>query len=258
MGAVSRTSLDHMVSWEGGRTRNLASSGLSGVSLSVAAGVPAVGRSVARRLAGMEAIGGSIWSGHRAGLPSASAARVGGTTLGEGNRTPSGEDPSPDRSFKDGGSIKTKGPVFNRPFCFSLALTYRGRGSARVNRTERGLGGRVLRVTCKPSAVSTAQLHPLPGFHLRPIKPVVSRRPYPVQAGGGPHLGVGFPLRCFQRLSRPDVGYPAMPLARQPAHQRSVHPGPLVLGAAPLKPPTPTADRDRPVSRTASPGFPGG
>jgi RsiW-degrading membrane proteinase PrsW (M82 family) len=125
MGAVSRTSLDHMVSWEGGRTRNLASSGLSGVSLSVAAGVPAVGRSVARRLAGMETIKGSIWSGHRAGLPSASAARVGGTTLGEGNRTPSGEDPSPDRSFKDGGSIKTKGPVFNRPFCFSLALTYK-------------------------------------------------------------------------------------------------------------------------------------
>jgi len=121
------------------------------------------------------------------------------------------------------------------------------------NRTERGLGRRVLRVTCKPSAVSTAQLHPLPGFHLRPIKPVVSRRPYPVKAGGGPYLGVGFPLRCFQRLSRPDVGYPAMPLARQPAHQRSVHPGPLVLGAAPLKPPTPTADRDRPVSRRSEP-----
>jgi|GEM_PF-1491376 len=121
------------------------------------------------------------------------------------------------------------------------------------NRTERGLGRRVLRATCKPSAVSTAQLHPLPGFHLRPIKPVVSRRPYPVKAGGGPYLGVGFPLRCFQRLSRPDVGYPAMPLARQPAHQRSVHPGPLVLGAAPLKPPTPTADRDRPVSRRSEP-----
>jgi hypothetical protein len=49
------------------------------------------------------------------------------------------------------------------------------------------------------------------------------------------------------------LGYPAVPLARQLAHQRSVHPGPLVLGAAPLKSPTPTADRDRPVSRRSEP-----
>jgi hypothetical protein len=47
--------------------------------------------------------------------------------------------------------------------------------------------------------------------------------------------------------------YPAMLLAEQLAHQRSVHPGPLVLGAAPRKSPTPTADRDRPVSRRSEP-----
>ena len=47
--------------------------------------------------------------------------------------------------------------------------------------------------------------------------------------------------------------YPAMPLARQLAHERCVHPGPLVLGAAPRKLPTPTADRDRPVSRRSEP-----
>ena len=47
--------------------------------------------------------------------------------------------------------------------------------------------------------------------------------------------------------------YPAVPLARQPVHQRSVHPGPLVLGAAPLKSRTPTADRDRTVSRRSKP-----
>src|SRR6266487_1826650 len=46
---------------------------------------------------------------------------------------------------------------------------------------------------------------------------------------------------------------PAMPLARQLAHQRSVRPGPLVLGAAPLKSPAPTADRDRTVSRRSKP-----
>src|SRR5690554_2467206 len=48
-------------------------------------------------------------------------------------------------------------------------------------------------------------------------------------------------------------GYPAVLLAEQPAHQRSVHPGPLVLGAAPRKSLTPTADRDRPVSRRSEP-----
>src|SRR5207245_11383946 len=48
-------------------------------------------------------------------------------------------------------------------------------------------------------------------------------------------------------------GQPAMPLARQLAHQRSVRPGPLVLGAAPLKSPTPTTDRDRTVSRRSKP-----
>lgn len=47
--------------------------------------------------------------------------------------------------------------------------------------------------------------------------------------------------------------YPAMPLARQQVHQRCVHPGPLVLGTDPLKFPTPTADRDRTVSRRSEP-----
>src|SRR6185295_8635700 len=47
--------------------------------------------------------------------------------------------------------------------------------------------------------------------------------------------------------------YPAMPLARQPVHQRCVHPGPLVLGTDPRKSPTPTADRDRTVSRRSKP-----
>src|SRR2546421_5563377 len=38
--------------------------------------------------------------------------------------------------------------------------------------------------------------------------------------------------------------YPAV-LRQQPAHQRLVHSGPLVLGAAPRNLLTPTADRDR-------------
>ena len=49
------------------------------------------------------------------------------------------------------------------------------------------------------------------------------------------------------------LSYPAVPLARQPVHHWCVHPGPLVLGTAPLKSPTPTADRDRTVSRRSKP-----
>ena len=47
--------------------------------------------------------------------------------------------------------------------------------------------------------------------------------------------------------------YPAMRLASQPVHQRSVHSGPLVLGAAPVNLPAPTADRDQTVSRRFKP-----
>src|SRR6202022_4891548 len=46
---------------------------------------------------------------------------------------------------------------------------------------------------------------------------------------------------------------PAMLLAEQLAHESCVRPGPLVLGTAPLKSPTPATDRDRTVSRRSKP-----
>src|SRR6266566_8562010 len=49
------------------------------------------------------------------------------------------------------------------------------------------------------------------------------------------------------------LSYPAVRLAPQPVHQRCVLPGPLVLGKAPRKSQTPTADRDRTVSRRSKP-----
>src|SRR5690606_1174012 len=49
------------------------------------------------------------------------------------------------------------------------------------------------------------------------------------------------------------LGYPAVPLAGQLEHHRCVQPGPLVLRSALLKFPTPTADRDRTVSRRSKP-----
>src|ERR1041384_1015248 len=49
------------------------------------------------------------------------------------------------------------------------------------------------------------------------------------------------------------LSYSAIRLAPQPIHQRYVRSGPLVLGTSLLKFPTPTADRDRTVSRRSKP-----
>jgi hypothetical protein len=54
-------------------------------------------------------------------------------------------------------------------------------------------------------------------------------------------------------LISPGHGYPAVQLASQQAHQRSVRPGPLVLRPAPLKRLAPAIDRDRTVSRRSEP-----
>ena len=48
-------------------------------------------------------------------------------------------------------------------------------------------------------------------------------------------------------------GYPAMHLAVQLVHRRSVQHGPLVLVSGPRKSPAPTTDRDRTVSRRSEP-----
>ena len=48
-------------------------------------------------------------------------------------------------------------------------------------------------------------------------------------------------------------GYAAMPLTEQLPHQKCVFPGPLVLRKEPLKPPAPTVDKDRTVSRRSEP-----
>ena len=54
-------------------------------------------------------------------------------------------------------------------------------------------------------------------------------------------------------LIRSRRGYPAVRLAAQPVHRRSVRHGPLVLVTAPLKTPAPTIARDRTVSRRSEP-----
>ena len=67
------------------------------------------------------------------------------------------------------------------------------------------------------------------------------------------HLKAGFALRCFQRLSLPNIATQHLLLAEQLIHQRFVRLGPLVLKADLFKYPTIVADRDRTVSRRSEP-----
>ena len=53
--------------------------------------------------------------------------------------------------------------------------------------------------------ISTGKLHALPHFHLRPINHVVYVGSSGALRLGTPYLEGGFPLRCFQRLSRPNI-----------------------------------------------------
>ena len=53
--------------------------------------------------------------------------------------------------------------------------------------------------------ISTGQLRALPRFHFQPINLVVYKGSLEVLRPGTPGLEAGFPLRCFQRLSVPDM-----------------------------------------------------
>ena len=80
----------------------------------------------------------------------------------------------------------------------------RGAGSGCVLDAARSLAC-VCVFGVSPRPISTRPLSPLRGVHVGPIYPVVCGGPYPREGGGRPHLEAGFPLRCFQRLSLPDV-----------------------------------------------------
>ena len=92
------------------------------------------------------------------------------------------------------------------------------------------------------------KLHASPRFHTRPINVVVFHG-----SRGRTRFEAGFPLRCIQRLSRPYIAT----LHCDWRHNRSTRgmfiPVLSVLGTNPLNSPTPTADRDRTVSRRSEP-----
>ena len=79
---------------------------------------------------------------------------------------------------------------------------WRGAGEAGVRQVRHGNGSLRLSLlageVCR--AIRTGQLHASPRFHIRPIDVVVCHG-----SRARPGLAVGFPLRCVQRLSRPDL-----------------------------------------------------
>ena len=102
-----------------------------------------------------------------------------------------------------------------------------------------------------PRPISDSQLRTLLHFHLCPIYLVLFKGSYSFRLGY-------LILRGASRLDAFSV-YPCRTWllchgsGSQQIHQRSVHPGPLVLRTAPLKYPPPAPDRDRTVSRRSEP-----
>ena len=133
----------------------------------------------------------------------------------------------------------------NRLFCVWIGVSglwpASGRSRCRRAATDNRLARR------------SGRLYPSRGLHRQPLIPVVSRVPLIACATWRTDLVAGFPLRCCQRFSVPNVATQLCRIAPQLIHQRFVQPGPLVLGPAPRNPPAPTADRDRTVSRRSEP-----
>ena len=72
--------------------------------------------------------------------------------------------------------------------------------------TERdGRDGRARWIGQAARLISTGRLKRLLSLHLRPIDLVVSEEPLGGLCHGRSNLGVCFALRCFQRLSRPNI-----------------------------------------------------
>ena len=75
-------------------------------------------------------------------------------------------------------------------------------GKACSGRGERGWGEEAGQAS---RAISTARLRRLPALHLPPINVLVSNGPSEGLRPGSARLGRGFPLRCLQRFSRPNI-----------------------------------------------------
>ena len=105
----------------------------------------------------------------------------------------------------------------------------------------------------KRSTVSTGNLKSSHSVQLRPINRVVYPGSLANKFAWNPRLGIGFTLRCFQRLSVPDIATQPCPkrdnwYTRGQSFQILSY-----YGRGAVKIPSPTADRDRPGSRRSEP-----
>ena len=92
-------------------------------------------------------------------------------------------------------------PRYSHHASLDMSLTwYRKKDTRNRDRLARAIIHVTLQVTQSFRAISTARLNASLRLHLRPIDVVVSHDPYRKS-----HLEVGFALRCFQRLSRPNA-----------------------------------------------------
>ena len=87
----------------------------------------------------------------------------------------------------------------NRP----VHRTEAGRFARRPNSPELGVAENIGGQAARP--ISTGKLRALPHFHIRPINHVVYVGSSGALRLGTPNLEGGFPLRCFQRLSLPNI-----------------------------------------------------
>ena len=101
----------------------------------------------------------------------------------------------------------------------------------------------------KSSGYRNRSAEPLAGLAPAARRPGVLPGPLPE---GELISGTASRLDAFSGYPR-RTRLPGHAVGRQPVHRRSVHPGPLVLGAASLDSPAPAGDRDRTVSRRSEP-----
>ena len=96
------------------------------------------------------------------------------------------------------------GPLVLRTAPFKSPAPSKPNSETRFSFAHKRLHSSSLTLRSSPRLISIGQLHASQHFHLRPINDIVYVEPYSIKDERS-NLRESFTLRCFQRLSRPDV-----------------------------------------------------